>query len=352
MKKTEYQYPSEEVKLPSKGLLYPKDSPLRKGFIEMKYMTAKEEDILSNANFIQNGTVIDKLLKSLITSPIDYNELLAGDKNALLVAARILGYGSDYEFSYAGEDYTIDLTKIEDKELSKNVTNVGKNEFDFTLPASKIKVTFKLLTHGDEKGLRLPPKIAPIQVIVIPISKNDQQAVEVKAYLDPILLAMDQSGIRVQIDWSDNSPGFKFNEWEMKGVPLRLEVGPKDIKEENVVIVRRDNSDKKFVNKESIIDTIISLLDDVQKNMFNKAKSFQTENTFTVSSYDEFKDILSNKGGFIKCGWDGTSETEAAIKNETKATIRVIPMDENPKGLNCIYSGKPAKHEVIFAKAY
>ena len=100
--------------------------------------------------------------------------------------------------------------------------------------------------------------------------------------------------------------------------------------------------------KESIIDTIISLLDDVQKNMFNKAKSFQTENTFTVSSYDEFKDILSNKGGFIKCGWDGTSETEAAIKNETKATIRVIPMDENPKGLNCIYSGKPAKHEVNF----
>ena len=163
---------------------------------------------------------------------------------------------------------------------------------------------------------------------------------------------MQKLGIRVHEDWRKGSPGFKFNEWEMKGVPLRLEVGPKDIKDENVVIVRRDNSDKKFVKKESIIDTIISLLDDVQKNMFNKAKSFQTENTFTVSSYDEFKDILSNKGGFIKCGWDGTSETEAAIKNETKATIRVIPIDENPKGLNCIYSGKPAKHEVIFAKAY
>ena len=209
-----------------------------------------------------------------------------------------------------------------------------------------------IMTHGDDKGLQLPPKIAPYQVVLVPIFRDDDDKKNIQDYLRETLIEMKKLGIRVHEDWRKGSPGFKFNEWEMKGVPLRLEVGPKDIKEENVVIVRRDNSDKKFVNKESIIDTIISLLDDVQKNMFNKAKSFQTENTFTVSTYDEFKDILSNKGGFIKCGWDGTSETEAAIKNETKATIRVIPMDENPKGLNCIYSGKPAKHEVIFAKAY
>ena len=209
-----------------------------------------------------------------------------------------------------------------------------------------------IMTHGDDKGLQLPPKIAPYQVVLVPIFRDDDDKKNIQDYLRETLIEMQKLGIRVHEDWRKGSPGFKFNEWEMKGVPLRLEVGPKDIKEENVVIVRRDNSNKKFVNKESIIDTIISLLDDVQKNMFNKAKSFQTENTFTVSSYDEFKDILSNKGGFIKCGWDGTSETEAAIKNETKATIRVIPMDENPKGLNCIYSGKPAKHEVIFAKAY
>jgi prolyl-tRNA synthetase len=209
-----------------------------------------------------------------------------------------------------------------------------------------------IMTHGDDKGLQLPPKIAPYQVVLVPIFRDDDDKKNIQDYLRETLIEMQKLGIRVHEDWRKGSPGFKFNEWEMKGVPLRLEVGPKDIKDENVVIVRRDNSDKKFVKKESIIDTIISLLDDVQKNMFNKAKSFQTENTFTVSSYDEFKDILSNKGGFIKCGWDGTSETEAAIKNETKATIRVIPMDENPKGLNCIYSGKPAKHEVIFAKAY
>ena len=209
-----------------------------------------------------------------------------------------------------------------------------------------------IMTHGDDKGLQLPPKIAPYQVVLVPILRDDDDKKNIQDYLRETLIEMQKLGIRVHEDWRKGIPGFKFNEWEMKGVPLRLEVGPKDIKDENVVIVRRDNSDKKFVKKESIIDTIISLLDDVQKNMFNKAKSFQTENTFTVSSYDEFKDILSNKGGFIKCGWDGTSETEAAIKNETKATIRVIPMDENPKGLNCIYSGKPAKHEVIFAKAY
>ena len=209
-----------------------------------------------------------------------------------------------------------------------------------------------IMTHGDDKGLQLPPKIAPYQVVLVPIFRDDDDKKNIQDYLRETLIEMQKLGIRVHEDWRKGSPGFKFNEWEMKGVPLRLEVGPKDIKDENVVIVRRDNSDKKFVKKESIIDTIISLLDDVQKNMFNKAKSFQTENTFTVSTYDEFKDILSNKGGFIKCGWDGTSETEAAIKNETKATIRVIPMDENPKGLNCIYSGKPAKHEVIFAKAY
>lgn len=157
MEQTNYKFPSEVVTLPSKGLLYQEDSPLRKGEIEMKYMTAREEDILTNQNLIQNGTVIDKLLQALIITPINFNHLLIGDKNAILVASRILGYGKDYKFKFAnpttGQEETVevDLTKVDDKELDVSKVINGKNEFEFTLPISKIKLTFKLLTHGDEK---------------------------------------------------------------------------------------------------------------------------------------------------------------------------------------------------------
>ena len=137
MKETTNQFPSEEVTLPSKGLLYPKDSPLSKGIIEMKYMTAREEDILSNPNLIENGTVIDKLLKSLIVTPIDYNNLLLGDKNAVLVAARILGYGKDYTFEFNGEEKTIDLTEIKDSELDESLIKEGKMNFHLLYPYLK-----------------------------------------------------------------------------------------------------------------------------------------------------------------------------------------------------------------------
>ena len=131
MEKKQTQFPAEEVTLPSKGLLYPKNSPLRKGIIEMKYMTAKEEDILTNPNLIQNGTVIDRLLESLIVTPIDYNELLSGDKDAILIAARVLGYGNEYTFEYRGEEMTIDLNDIKDKPLDESLITEGKNEFSF-----------------------------------------------------------------------------------------------------------------------------------------------------------------------------------------------------------------------------
>ena len=150
MKETKTQFPAEEVTLPSKGLLYPEDSPLRSGIIEMKYMTAREEDILTNVNLIENGTVIDKLLESLIVTPINYNELLTGDKDAILIAARVLGYGKDYTFEYRGEEVTVDLTSVKDKQLDKSIVKNGKNEFNFTLPTSKKEITFKFLTHGDE----------------------------------------------------------------------------------------------------------------------------------------------------------------------------------------------------------
>jgi hypothetical protein len=154
-----FKYPTEQIELPSKGLIYPKESPLSKGVVEMKYMTAKEEDILSNANFIRQGTVIDKLLQSMIVTPIDFNELLNGDKNAILLAARILGYGKEYDFLYTdpttgqSEKASVDLSTLDAKPLEESLYTPGKNEFNFELPFSKTVVTFKLLTHGDETKL-------------------------------------------------------------------------------------------------------------------------------------------------------------------------------------------------------
>jgi hypothetical protein len=150
---SEFKVPTETVKLPSKGLLYPKESPLSKGEVEMKYMTAKEEDILTNANYIRNNTVIDKLLQSMIVTPIDYNELLVGDKNAILIAARVLGYGKDYNVFYGNENHTVDLSQLEDKKVDYTLFESGINDFSFTLPQTGNTVTFKLLTHSDEQKI-------------------------------------------------------------------------------------------------------------------------------------------------------------------------------------------------------
>jgi hypothetical protein len=154
-----FKFPTEQIDLPSKGLIYPPESPLSKGVIEMKYMTAKEEDILSNSNFIKQGIVIDKLLQAMVITPIDYNELLNGDKNAILIAARILGYGKDYEFMFTDpktgviEKASADLTTLKEKEIDETLFTPGKNEFNFQLPFSKVTVTFKLLSHGDENKI-------------------------------------------------------------------------------------------------------------------------------------------------------------------------------------------------------
>lgn len=147
------KFPTEMVELPSKGLLYPKDSALAAGKIEMKYMTAREEDILTNQNYIQQGVVIDKLLQSLIITPIEYNDLLVGDKNAILIASRILGYGKDYEFEYKGQKEVVDLAEIKNKDIDYSLLEAGKNEFTFTTPSTNTNITFKILTHGDEKSI-------------------------------------------------------------------------------------------------------------------------------------------------------------------------------------------------------
>ncbi|HIA86678.1 MAG TPA: proline--tRNA ligase [Candidatus Marinimicrobia bacterium] len=210
-----------------------------------------------------------------------------------------------------------------------------------------------IMVHGDEKGLRLPPAIAPHQVVVVPIGKSDEDFSAIKDYLATALTALNNDGIRVHVDDRLTvSAGFKFHEWEMKGAPLRLEVGARDMEKGSAVIVRRDTGEKSFIQRDNLVQEVPKLLEEIQSGLFQQAVTFRKENTATVENYDEFKKKISTEGGFIRCGWDGDPETEAAIREETKASIRLIPFDEKPEGISCIYSGKPAKHEVIFAKAY
>ncbi len=204
----EFKIPTEEVTLPSKGLLYPKESPLSSGKIEMKYMTAKHEDILTNSNYIRQGTVLDKLLKELIVTPIDYNELLSGDKDALLIAARVLGYGKDYPISYNGKEITIDLTQLKEKEIDFSLFKEGSNEFSFSLPSTGNVVTFKLLTHGDEqkidaevKGLqKINPTVSTelttkLKYMITSIN-GDRDQKNIRDFVDNALLAPDARALR------------------------------------------------------------------------------------------------------------------------------------------------------------
>ena len=209
----ELKLPTEMVSLPSKGLLYPKESPLAKGEIEMKYMTAKEEDILTNSNFIRQGVVIDKLLQSLIITPINYDELLIGDKNAILVAARILGYGSEYEFKYTDErgkevEAKVDLSKLEEKTIDESLFKAGINEFTFSLPKSGNVVTFKLLTHGDEK--KIDQEIKGLQKVnpngsydittrlkhMITSINGERDQKSIRDFIDNYMLAPDARALR------------------------------------------------------------------------------------------------------------------------------------------------------------
>ena len=208
---TKPKFPTEMVDLPSKGLLYPEGSPLRSGQIEMKYMTAREEDILTNQNYIQQGTVLDKLIESLIVSKIDIKELLVGDKNAILIASRILGYGQDYEFENRGTVYKVDLTEMVDKELPSDVNYENGNNFEFTLPSSNNQITFKLLTHGDElaldqelKGLKKinpngSPELSTRLKYIITSVNGDSDRKTVREFVDNELLARDSRALRQEI---------------------------------------------------------------------------------------------------------------------------------------------------------
>ena len=208
-----------------------------------------------------------------------------------------------------------------------------------------------IMVHGDDKGLKIPPKIAPIQVVIIPINPKDEKSKEFSSFVTNLEKKLSNLNIRTHVDQLDESPGYKFNKWELKGVPLRIEIGLKELENLEVTLCRRDNSEKSQVKIDNIND-ISLILDNIQKGLFNDAKTFMDDNTCTVDSFSDFTKTLSNDNRFIKAYWDGTDETELKIKEKTKATIRCILEDNKNSSKKCVFSGETAKHLVVFAKAY
>ncbi|MDD6210650.1 MAG: proline--tRNA ligase [Bacteroidales bacterium] len=209
-----------------------------------------------------------------------------------------------------------------------------------------------IMSHSDDNGLVLPPKLAPYQVVIVPIYRNEEQLAQINAKVNQIVAALKKRGISVKYDNSDNKkPGWKFSEYELKGVPVRLAMGSRDLENNTIEVARRDTLTKETVTCDNIDQYIADLLDDIQQNIYQKALDYRAKHTITVESYDEFKEKIE-EGGFILAHWDGTPETEEKIKNETKATIRCIPFDGDKTPGKCMVTGKPSVRRVLFARAY
>jgi prolyl-tRNA synthetase len=274
-------------------------------------------------------------------------------------------------FAGAIETYSIEALMQDGKALQSGTSHfLGQNfakAFDVTFSNKEGKEEYVwatswgvstrlmgalVMAHSDDNGLVLPPKLAPIQVVIVPIYQKNEQLATISAKVDEIIAKLKAKGITVKYDDSDNKkPGWKFAEYELKGVPVRLAMGPRDMANGTVEVARRDTLQKSVVPIEGVENYIENLLEDIQNNIFDKAYEFRRQNTIKVNTWDEFMEALK-KGGFILAHWDGTSETEEMIKAETKATIRCLPLEfEEEEGV-CVYSGKPSKRRVIFALAY
>ncbi|MFM8438250.1 MAG: proline--tRNA ligase, partial [Candidatus Kapaibacterium sp.] len=207
-----------------------------------------------------------------------------------------------------------------------------------------------IMAHSDDDGLVLPPKLAPFQVVIVPIPTT---GAEVDAAAGDLMAKLKAAGVSVKYDTDDSKrSGFKFAEYELKGIPVRVAIGKRDLENGTVEIARRDTKEKISVPMDTCVDVIRRLLDDIQEHLFRRAKSFQTDNITDVESFEEFSEVLETRGGFIRAHWDGTSATEEAIKERTKATIRCIPLDNPQEAGRCVLSGAPSPQRVLFAKAY
>lgn len=284
----------------------------------------------------------------------------------------IIGVKSENErFAGAINTYTIEAMMQDGKALQSGTShNLGQNfakAFDVTFMNKDNKPEYVwanswgvstrlmgalIMTHSDDNGLVLPPDLAPIQVVIVPIYKNNEQLAEISKAVDPIVAGLKKRGVSVKYDDADNRrPGFKFADYELKGVPVRLAIGTRDLENGTVEIMRRDTLEKETVSLEGIEDRIVNELEDIQKSLYERALKLREEHTYKVDSYDEFKEKIEN-GGFFLAHWDGTTETEEKIKEETKATIRCIPLDGEEEEGVCMVTGKPSKRRVIIARAY
>jgi len=284
----------------------------------------------------------------------------------------IIGAKSENErFAGALETYTIEALMQDGKALQAGTSHfLGQNfakAFDVKFAtkqgtqeyvwATSWGVSTRLMgalvmTHSDDKGLVLPPKLAPFQVVIVPIYKGEEQLERITQSVISIKEALESKGISVKFDNRDtHKPGWKFAEYELKGVPIRLAIGMRDLDNGTIEIARRDTLEKETFPIANVEDKVDSLLTEIQKNLFKRAVDFRKENTHIANSYEEFKTLI-NKGGFVYAHWDGTSKTEDAIKKDTKATIRCIPRDTKNTEGNCVYSGDKSERMVLFAKAY
>jgi prolyl-tRNA synthetase len=210
-----------------------------------------------------------------------------------------------------------------------------------------------IMAHSDDNGLVLPPRLAPLQVVIVPIYKNQEDFTRISQSANRIKSDLEGAGLSVKYDDRDTyKPGWKFSEYEMKGVPVRIAIGPRDLENNTVEVARRDTLEKKIVSRDMVNDIVVGLMEEIQQNIYRKSLEFRHENTCKVDDWDEFREIMAKKPGFVLAHWDGTVETELKIKEKTKATIRCIPLDAEVEEGKCIYTGKPSETRVLFAIAY
>ena len=321
----------------------------------------------------QEGHTAHATKKEAIAEAEQMQEVYADFAENFMAMPVIKGIKTESErFAGALETYTIEALMQDGKALQSGTSHfLGQNfakAFDvkFTSKEGKQEYVWAtswgvstrlmgalIMTHSDDKGLVLPPKLAPIQVVIVPIYKNESQLEAISEKVNIIVKDLRKKNISVKFDDRDTfKPGWKFAEYELKGVPLRIAIGPRDLENGTAELARRDTLTKEIVNQAEIVSRIEGLLVEIQESLFDKARIYREEHITEVNTFDEFKDVIENKGGFVSAHWDGTIETEDKIKELTKATIRCIPNDaKNEKG-TCVFTGNPSTRRVLFAKAY